>query len=432
MRIRARPNKVGFQSDEVIMGTLLKNISTVLTMDGAAHKQGRHVREEDLGILTKVSIYFENGRIIWLGPDRRIPKELAKKKSVREWDLRGSTALPGFVECHTHLIFAGDRADEFELRNQGVSYQEISARGGGILSTVKKTRAASLNQLVSLAQKRVDRFVSQGVTTVEVKSGYSLNLKDEMKMLQTIQKLKKVRTVSTFLGAHALPPEFKSYEEYLQFLSEKVLPVVHKKKLAQRVDVFIEKGFFPLKASEDYLARAKKMGFDVVIHADQLTLSGGSRAAVRQKALSGDHLIQIGPLEVKELANSNVTCVLLPTADLYTKLKYPPARQLIDAGARVALATDYNPGTSPTQDLNLVGLLARLEMKMTLPEVLSAYTVGAAHALKLGSEVGSLEVGKSADILCIEGDWQSLFYSAGEARSSLVFSRGVKVFNTLI
>ncbi len=413
------------------MGTLLKNISSLLTLSGAAQKGGRHVQREDLGVLPKAALYFENGQIRWFGSDRKIPKELAKKKGLREWNLGGASVLPGFVECHTHLIFAGDRSDEFELRNQGLSYQEISARGGGILSTVKKTRTASLSHLTSIAQRRADRFIAQGVTTLEVKSGYSLNLKDEVKMLKAIKRLKGIRTVSTFLGAHALPPEFDSHEAYLQFLSEEVLPVVYQKKLAQRVDIFIEKGFFPLKASEGYLAKAKKMGFDVVIHADQLTLSGGSRAAVRNEALSADHLIQIGPREIKELAKSEVTCVLLPAADLYTKLQYPPARQMIDAGARVALATDFNPGTSPTQDLSLVGLLARLEMKMSLPEVISAYTVGAAHALKLDSKIGSIGLGKSADILCIEGDWQSLFYSAGEVRNSLVFSCGEQTFNSL-
>nr|BFD63697.1 imidazolonepropionase [Bdellovibrio sp. HM001] len=412
------------------MGILLKNISTLLTLQGASAKNGRHIKEEDLGIMNQASVVMDKDKILWVGPHKKLSKEWAKKKGMRELDMKGKTVLPGFVECHTHLVFAGDRAAEFEMRNQGVSYQEIAAKGGGILSTMRKTRSSTLKDLVATGQKRVNHFLAQGVTTLEVKSGYALNLKDEIKVLQAIQELKGPRTVSTFLGAHALPPEYKSYEEYLTFLAEKVLPVVAKKKLARRVDVFIEKGFFPAEASERYLRLAQELGFDVLIHADQMSLSGGSEVAVRLGALSGDHLLQIEEKEIRNLAKSEVTGVLLPTADLYTKTKYPPARAMIDAGVRVALATDFNPGTSPTQDLNLVGLLARLEMKMSLPEVIAAYTVGAAHALNLHKEVGSIEVGKSADIVGIDQEWSCLFYSVGEHAEKVVFSRGKKVFES--
>lgn len=413
------------------MGILLKNISTLLTLEGAARKEGRHVVEEDLGIHTQASsLLIEKNKIAWVGPAKKLPKNLIKKKNLREIDMKGFTVLPGFVECHTHLIFAGDRAAEFEMRNRGVSYQEIAARGGGILSTMKNTRAASLQDLARWGQERADHFVSQGVTTLEMKSGYALNLKDEIKMLQAAQRIEGVRKVVTFLGAHSLPPEFKSYEDYLQYLAQEVLPLVKKKNLARRVDVFIEKGFFPPAASEVYLRRAQELGFEVLVHADQLSLSGGSEVAVRLGALSGDHLLQVTDKEIQALAKSQVTCVLLPAADLYMKTKYPDARKMIDAGARVALATDFNPGSSPTQDLNLVGLLARLEMKMTLPEVIAAYTVGAAHALNLQYEVGSLELGKSADILCINRDWQTLFYSVGDRAKKVVFGSGRRIFTS--
>ena len=406
---------------------LLKNISTLLTLQGAAAKQGRHIVADDLGVAVKQAIVIDQGKIAWLGPQAKIPKAFAKKK-MKEIDLKGRTVLPGFVECHTHLIFAGNRAAEFELRNQGIGYQEIAARGGGILSTMKQTRQASLSSLVDVGRKRLLQFISQGVTTVEIKSGYALNLADELKVLKAIGQLGEIRTVPTFLGAHALPPEFKNYEDYLDYLAEKVLPQVWRKKLARRVDIFIEKGFFPLAASEKYLRRAQALGFDVLIHADQMTLSGGGQLAIELGALSGDHLLQIQDKEIQSLAKSDVTCVLLPTADLYSKTKYPPAQELIAAGARVALATDFNPGTSPTQNLNLVGLLARLEMKMTLPQVISAYTVGAAHALKLQNEVGSLGVGMSADILCTEQDWQCLFYEVGAPIAERVFYRGKQIF----
>jgi imidazolonepropionase len=412
------------------MGFILRNISTLLTLEQAAFKQGRHIQEADLGITSKSAIVVEANCISWVGPNSKIPKEYTRK-NLKEYDCKGLTVLPGFVECHTHLIYAGHRADEFELKNQGMTYQEVAARGGGILSTMKRTRSASQADLTASGQKRVDHFVSQGVTTLEAKSGYALNLKDELKCLKAIQNLKGPRTVSTFLGAHALPPEFKTYEEYLQHLAEKVLPEIKKKNLASRVDVFIEKGFFPKEASLKYLQIAKKLGFETVVHADQLTLSGGTDVAVEMGSLSGDHLLQIKDAEINKLGKSGVTCVMLPAADLYMRCPYPPAKKLIDAGARVALATDFNPGTSPTQDLNLVGLLARLEMKMTLPQVIAAYTVGAAFALKLQTEVGSLRVGKSADFMCIEDGWDELFYSIGAPAKRAVFSRGKKIFGKL-
>ncbi|MNJ96646.1 Imidazolonepropionase [compost metagenome] len=411
------------------MGIILKNISELLTLKGASQKEGRHTLEADLGLAKKQTVVADRGRILWVGAHGKLPREYAKKKSFREYDMKGMTVLPGLVECHTHLVFAGHRAAEFEMRNQGVSYQEIAARGGGILSTMKNTRKASYASLVKSAQERAEDFITQGVTTLEIKSGYALNIKDELKMLQAAGAVQRLRTVKTFLGAHALPPEFKSYEEYLDFLRLKVLPVVKKKKLAERVDVFIEKGFFPIEASKRYLQAAKEMGFDVLAHADQLSLSGGSDVAVEVGALSGDHLLQVTQKEIQKLAASEVTCVLLPAADLYMKTKYPPAREMIAAGARVALATDFNPGSSPTQDVNFVGLLARLEMKMTLPEVIAAYTVGASYALNLQGEVGSIGVGKSADFMCTEKDWQSLFYSVGERSASVVFSKGKEIFS---
>lgn len=402
---------------------LLKNISELLTLEGAEQKDGRRVQERDLSLQKQASILCQDGKIIWIGPHKKLPRAFAKKK-VKEFDMKGKTVLPGFVECHTHTVFAGSRAHEFEQRNQGVSYQEIAARGGGILSTMKQTRKMSSAALLKESQKRVDKFVRQGVTTLEIKSGYALDAAGEIKMLEVIRRLQKVRAVPTFLGAHDLPPEFKNHDEYLYYLGEKVLPLVKKKKLAKRVDIFIEKGFFSRESGEDYLRQAQAMGFDVLVHADQLSLSGGADTAVRLKALSGDHLLQITEAEIQQLASSAVTCVLLPASDLYMKKNYPPARSLIEAGARVALATDFNPGSSPTQDLALTGLLARLEMKMSLPEVISAYTVGAAAALKLAPEVGSLRLGKSADFMCTSKSWTDLFYSAGDSGAELVFVSG--------
>jgi imidazolonepropionase len=398
---------------------LFRNIGTLLTLAQAARKEGRRVQETDLSLLNDAAMAVEDGRIRWIGANKKIPLEYRKWK---ENDLQKATVLPGFVECHTHSIFAGSRSEEFEQRLQGASYQEIAARGGGILSTMRHTRAQSSSRLATTTLQRLREFVRQGATTVEVKTGYALDLKNELKCLKVLRGFSEPRVVSTFLGAHAVPPEFSSPEKYLEFLAAEVLPKI--RKFTSRVDIFIERGFFSREAGREYLRRAQQLGFQITVHADQLTLSGGADVAMLMKARSADHLIQLGDEQIQRLSKSEVTAVLLPAADLYMRCAYPPARKLIDAGARVALATDFNPGTCPTQDLALVGLLARLEMKMSLPEVIGAYTVGAAHALGLQQEVGSLELGKSADFISINSDWTSLFYSAGSMGIGQTYLKG--------
>ncbi|MFP5520279.1 MAG: imidazolonepropionase [Bdellovibrionia bacterium] len=407
---------------------LFRNTSEVLTLAPAMKKAGRHIQEEDLGIHTKAAFIADKGKILWLGSINKIPRSLASKVK-KEVDLQKSTVLPGFIECHTHSLFAGDRSAEFEMRNNGISYQEIAARGGGILSTVRATRSSSPAKLLSSTQKRVDLFIQQGVTTLEVKSGYALNLKDEFKMLSVAQKLKGPHVVPTFLGAHALAPEFKNTSDYIAYLISEVLPALQKRKLAERIDIFIEKGFFSPEDGARLFRAAKNFGFkNFVVHADQLTLSGGTALGLEYQALSVDHVLKIDSNLIQKLAQSETTAVLLPAADLYMKVPYPPARQLIDSGARVTLATDFNPGTSPTQSLDLVGLLARLEMKMTLPEVIGAYTVGASFALGLQNTIGSLEPQKSADFLCIDEDWRQLFYSVGKPLVQQVFREGKSLY----
>lgn len=403
---------------------LFRNIGELLTLKLAAQKQGRHPHEEDLSIVKKAALLCEKGKIIWVGEEKKIPRDLLKKKP-KEIDLQGKTVLPGFVECHTHSLFAGTRSDEFELRNQGVSYQQINARGGGIQSTMRETRKAPDAKLKSLLTERIERFVRQGVTTLEVKTGYALDLKNEIRGLKILNDKYKIEIVPTYLGAHSVPAEFQSAADYLQFCRTQVLPKV--RKLTSRVDIFIEKGFFENPQALAYLKAAQELGFQVLVHADQLTLSGGADTAMQLQALSADHLLQVDDQTIHRLARSQVSCVLLPAADLYMKCAYPRARAMIDEGCRVALATDFNPGSSPTQDLSLVGLLARLEMKMTLPEVLVAYTVGASWALQKQHEVGSLEIGKQANFSVFEQKWTQLFYSVGDSSPESVYRWGRKI-----
>lgn len=373
---------------------------------------------------SKMAFVVNNGIIQWIGSQNKVPKEYKINKTI---DLKNKLVFPSFIECHTHTVFAGSRAEEFELRNQGTSYLEIAQKGGGILSTMKATRKASANELLRLAQARVDIFSKQGVSTLEIKSGYALDLKNEIKMLEILKKIKGPRIVSTFLGAHARPPEFSDNAGYLQYLSNKVLPVIKKKNLSKRVDIFIENKFFEQAESLVYLKSAIDLGFDITIHANQLSLSAGAELALDLAAKSADHLIHLDDNLIGALAKSKTIAVLLPTADLYMKCAYPPARKLIDAGACVALATDYNPGSCPSQDLSLVGLLARLEMKMSLPEVFMAYTANAARALGLEDHEGALEVGKTANFICTDAELSDFFYSAGNMPAHLLFIRGKEI-----
>ena len=379
------------------------------------------VNENFDGHTPKMAMIIENGLISWIGPQVKIPKKVKFKKEI---DLKKKKVMPAFIECHTHTLFAGSRADEFELRNTGTSYLDIAKKGGGILSTMTKTRQASPKDLLAITQQRVNNFIKQGVATVEIKSGYALDLKNEIKCLEVINKVKTARVVSTFLGAHAKPPEYDSYGKYLEYLAAEVLPVIKKKKLSNRVDIFIEKNFFEVPEAKTYLSAAKRLGFEVTIHANQLSLSGGAELALELQAQSADHVINLTDETIQYFGRSKTVAVLLPAADLYMKCAYPPARNLIDGGATVALATDYNPGTCPTQDLSLVGLLARLEMKMTLPEVFKAYTIGAAKALGIDHEEGSLSVGKRANFISTDAELTDFFYSAGAMPSHELFIRG--------
>lgn len=361
-------------------------------------------------LLTNQAMVVSHGKVVWIGDQSKLPISFKKIKPTR---LKNQLVLPAFIECHTHTVFSGSRADEFEWRNQGMSYLDIAAKGGGILSTVQKTRLATKAELVKTAQERVNRYLRQGVATLEIKSGYGLDLSSEIKMLEVAQQLKGPRIITTFLGAHAKPFEFKSYDDYLNYLLLKVLPIVKKKKLSKRVDIFIEKNFFESKQSKKFLIACQKMGFDVVIHANQLTDSGGVDVALDLKARSADHVIHLNKNHFQRWKKSPTVAVLLPTADLYMKCNYPPARKLIDSGVDVALATDFNPGSCPSQDLMLVGLLARLHMQMTLPEVFQAYTINAAKALGIDHEEGLLQSGYRANFIVTGAEISDFFYSAG-------------------
>lgn len=407
--------------------TLYHNISELLTLEGARTKSARKTIASDLSIIVDGAIICENKRIKWVGKRNEIPSKI-KRLCHKKVDLKGHCVLPGFVDCHTHSLFGGTRSHEFELRNQGATYQEIASQGGGIVSTVRQTRESSDKELLFRLKQNVSNFVSQGVTSLEIKSGYGLNHKEEIRLLKLIKKIKQIDCISTFLGPHARSPEEPDYQKYIDQIISKTLPEIKRQKLSHRVDIFIDEGYFNIEQGKNYWSAAKSLGFDIVVHADQLTRTGAGVEAARMGALSVDHLIQIYENDIKELARSETTCVLLPTADLYLKMPYPPARRLIDSGARVALATDFNPGSSPSLDISLVGVLARINMGMTLPECIVAYTLGAAFALGLQNEVGSLTVGKLANFVVLDVGWKDLFYQVGFMPLRSVWSKNQKIF----
>lgn len=410
---------------------IFTGIKELVTMAGAAKKGGRRVQDADLAIIPNAAIIEHRGAIQWVGPEKKLKAAVQainkNKLKIKSIQLNADCVLPGFIECHTHLIFAGDRKHEFELRNQGKTYKEIAELGGGIKFTVKQTAACGETQLLKLAERRAERFLSQGVTTLEVKSGYGLNERDELKILKVAKKIKNLRIVSTYLGPHAIPAG-QTADVYLAEIINKTLPKIKSQKLADRVDMFIEAGYFNLEHAKKYFLAAQALGFRLTGHVEQMTRTGGGVFLADLGADSIDHLVQATSPDILAIAKSQTAAVLLPASDMYLKMKYPPARELIDQGACVAIATDFNPGTSPTQDLSLVGVLSRLEMKMKLSEVLSAYTVGAAHALNLQNDVGSIEIGKKCDFVVIEGSWRDLFYEVGSHPVCQVYAEGTRKF----
>lgn len=377
-------------------------------------------------VLAGHEIVVQKDVISWLGP---APQRPAVPAGTEVIDATGKVVLPGFIDSHTHLVFAGSREDEFEQRLQGLSYQEIASRGGGINATVQKVRCASREELKTLARRRLDRLLGFGVTCVEVKSGYGLSLAQEIKCLEVVAELNAagpLELVPTFLGAHAVPPEYRNDRAgYVRLLIDDMLPEIARCKLADFCDVFCETGVFSLEESARILTRASELGFRLKLHADELTPLGGAELAARLGAVSADHLLCITEAGIDALARSGTVATLLPGTAFFLGMNYAPARRLIDRGVRVALASDCNPGTCPTENLPLVGAMACTQMKMLPAEVVAALTVNAAAALGREARVGSIEPGKQADLVIHDvTDYRHLFYHFGVNHVWRVIKRG--------
>jgi imidazolonepropionase len=380
---------------------LIHNIGLLATPETQGTKRLSGNAMSNIRTFSNAAIVVENGIITRIGESTDLFANVPPSTQIL--DAQGMTAVPGFVDSHTHTVFGGNRANEFAMRSAGKTYQEIAAAGGGIISTMTATRNASHEQLYAVAKKRLDAMLLHGTTTVEIKSGYGLDTASELKMLEVIQELQKTHPmtiVPTFLGAHAFPPEYKENRaKYVDIVCEEMLPAVKERSLAVFCDIFCEQNYFSLQDAERILQAAQNLGFPIKIHADQLSASGASQLGVRLGAVSVDHL-ECTTLEgASIIAASETIATALPGASLFLNHPYPPMRALIDAGGAVALATDFNPGSSMTFSMPMMMTLVATQMRMTPEEALTAATLNGAAALMLSHERGSLEVGKKADIL---------------------------------
>lgn len=415
---------------------LITGCKQLVTLRGDAPKHGRALREVDM--VKDGAVLVRDGRIAAVGARASVEatwKKLppATKKRTRTVQAAG-IVLPGFVDSHTHLVFPASRADEYEMRIAGASYEEIAKAGGGILSTVRKLRRADQATLVMRAMEALDAMAAHGTTTVEAKSGYGLDAKNEIRILRVLAGLRKkggVEVAPTFLGAHVTPPEFRDRtDDYVDLVCRKLIPHVASHGLAEYCDVFCERGAFTVEQARRILTAARVCGMGLRLHAEQLTRTGAAQLAVELHAASADHLEQINADDIRALAASDVTCTLLPGCCFHLGLQhYAPARALIDAGAIVALATDFNPGTSPTLNMQMILSLACTQMRMTPAEAIAAATINAAHSLGRADRIGSLEVGKLADLAVFDvEDYREIPYYFGVNHCRLTLKRGTVVW----
>ena len=407
------------------------NCRQLVTLAGPRRpRTGTEMRE--IGLIADGAMRIRDGRIAAVGPRGDIQRSLAEDTEVI--DAGGRIVLPGFVDAHTHPVFAGTRADEFEQRAEGATYAEIAARGGGIRSTVRKTRAASEAALLEAARRYAEWFLRGGTTTVEAKSGYGLSLDDEIKILRVIRLLgseRRARYVPTFLGAHEVPDEYAGRrDEYVSAVIHEMLPRIVEDQLAEYCDVFCEPNVFPAPQAAEILRAAKALGLGIRMHADQFSADHGSLLAAELSAATADHLERTTPAGLAALRAAGVQPVLLP-GSVYAlgSSQYPAARQMIQTGLAAVLATDFNPGSSPTASMSMVLSLACTHLRMAPAEAITAATINAAWSLGRGNELGSLDPGKHADFVLHEcDDYRELPYFFGRETAFSVFVGGACVY----
>jgi imidazolonepropionase len=405
-----------------------RNAAQLLTLAGPpAPRRGQALGE--IGILPHGGLLTEGEVILCVGRTRSLERE-ALRRRAEPIDCSGRVLMPGFVDSHTHLVFAASRVNDYELRLRGKTYEEIAHGGGGIQSSAQKVRKASVQLLARQARQFLDEFAAHGTTTLEVKTGYGLEIAQELKILRVIRSLQEESALDlapTLLAAHALPASFRGRRaEYVKALVERLIPATARQKLAEFIDCFCDRGAFSVDDCRRVLTAGRKLGLMPRLHAEQLSHSGATRLAIELGAASADHLDKLSAADIRALSRSNVVATLLPGANFHLGLpSYPPARKLIAGGAAVALATDFNPGTSPTLNMQFILSLACAQMRMTPAEAIAAATVNGAFALRRADRIGSLEAGKQADVIVLDvNDYREIPYYFAVNHCLLTVKRG--------
>jgi len=402
----------------------LLHASQLVTLSGPKRPRIGH-EMSDLAIIRDGGMLIRDGKIDIVGASKEIGKNAGDAEVI---DAGGRVVLPGFVDAHTHLVFAENRLDDFERRARGETYEQITAAGGGIWSTVEKTRASNDVDLLAEAKKHANWFLKCGTTTIEAKSGYGLTVEDELKILRAMRRFNRetrIEVVPTFLGAHAIPRELRE-SDYVDLVINEMLPRIASEKLAEFCDIFCERSYFDIEQSRRILTAAKKLGFKLRAHVDQLTNSGGAKLAAELGATTADHLEKTDQEGIAALKSANVQAVLVP-GSVYAlgSTSYPRAREMIDAGLAVVIATDFNPGSSPTVSMPMILSLACTQMKMSPAEAITAATVNAAYSLNRGDKIGSLEPGKRANFSIFDcEDYRELAYWFGFSQVHSVYVQG--------
>lgn len=399
------------------MYTTYFNIKELLTLSNVKNKDGKFIKKEDLSILNNAYIITKNDEIIEVGTGKHQSSDI-------NIDLKKQIVMPCFIDSHTHITFDGNRSSEMEMRSEGKTYIEIAEKGGGILSTVQNTRKASLNKLINTSKKNIKRLNKFGVGVIEAKSGYGLNFESEIKQLKAIKELNNPLIIPTLLAAHDIPPKKNKKDkrtkeerkkEYIEEIVKNILPEVSKNKLAKFFDVFLEEGYYTPSETRFLINEAKKYGLIPKLHADEFTNQEGASLAVELGAASVDHLQHISNNGIDALANSKTVATLLPGTSFNLGLKYPPARKLIDSGASIAIGSDFNPGSNPSLNFQLMLVIAITQMKMTLAEAIAAGTYNGAKSLLLHDKYGVIEKGYKLAIQTYKlNSYQEIFYNYGE------------------
>lgn len=410
---------------------IIKNATQLVTCSGFKAKQGRAM--SDLHIIDDGAVVIENGVITAVGKTGEVLEKF-NETEFNTIDATGKAVLPGFIDSHTHFVFGGYRAEEFSWRLGGEDYMEIMKRGGGIVSTVNATRNASGEDLIESGKKRLDSMLSFGVTTVEGKSGYGLDEETEIKQLEAMEELDRLHPVDivrTFLGAHAVPEGFKGKEDqFIDYMTDSVMPKVAQQNLAEFCDVFCEKGVFSVEQSRQLLLKAKELGFKLKIHADEIFPLGGTELAAELGAVSADHLLHASDKGITELAKEGIVATLLPGTAFSLKEPYARGRYIIDQNCAVALATDFNPGSCYTESIPLIFVLATLYTGITIEEAVTALTINGAAAIDRADKIGSIDVGKAGDVIILEfPSYKFIPYHIGVSCVEKVIKNGNLVFD---